>query len=124
MRTRLEHVGPGQLGAGVCGYHCADRRRNRIAQLATVGALAGHWLLRLRDRGRIRSALFPCLGFPLGVVAVYYGLQGPRRVRENPAVRGGAHAWVGIVCGSLFGLSNLLLLVLAILAFLAAALDK
>ena len=44
-------------------------------------------------------SLFPCLGFPLGVVAVYYGLQGLRRVRENPAVRGGAHAWVGIVCG-------------------------
>ena len=53
-------------------------------------------------------SLFPCLGFPLGVAAVYYGLKGRRLVRDNPEVRGGAHAWVGIICGSLFGLFNVL----------------
>lgn len=54
-------------------------------------------------------SLFPCLGFPLGVVAVYYGLKGLRMEKENPAVRGGIHAWVGVICGALFGLFNLLL---------------
>jgi hypothetical protein len=66
-------------------------------------------------------ALFPCLGFPLGVVAVYYGLQGLRRERENPQVRGGVHAWVGVICGALFGFFNLLLCVAAAIAIIAAA---
>jgi hypothetical protein len=66
-------------------------------------------------------SLMPCLGFPMGVVAVYYGIQGLRRVRENPAVRGGAHAWVGVICGGLFGLFNLLLLIAAIAGIIAGA---
>ncbi len=64
-------------------------------------------------------SLFPCLGFPLGVAAVYFGIQGIRRVRKNPEVRGGVHAWVGTICGALFGLFNFALLVLTIIAFAA-----
>jgi len=64
-------------------------------------------------------SLFPCLGFPLGVAAVYFGIQGIRRVRKNPEVRGGVHAWVGTICGALFGLFNFVLLVLTIIAFAA-----
>jgi len=60
-------------------------------------------------------SLFPCLGFPLGVAAVYYGVRGLRKVRETPAVRGGIHAWVGIICGGLFGLLNFVFLVLVII---------
>ncbi|MEX0678659.1 MAG: hypothetical protein WD063_16385 [Pirellulales bacterium] len=66
-------------------------------------------------------ALLPCLGFPLGVAAVYFGVQGLRRVRENPAVRGGAHAWVGVICGGLFGLFNFALVILLIIGGIAAA---
>ncbi len=69
-------------------------------------------------------SLFPCLGFPLGVGAVYLGIKGLRRVKANPAVRGGAHAWVGVICGSLFGLFNFLLIVLLAVAGIAAALDR
>ncbi len=69
-------------------------------------------------------SLFPCLGFPLGVAAVYYGLKGLRRVRENPAVRGGAHAWVGLICGSLFGFFNFLLLLITIIGAIGASLDR
>ncbi len=69
-------------------------------------------------------SLFPCLGFPLGVAAIYYGLQGLRRVRENPAVRGGAHAWVGLICGGLFGFFNFLLLVITIIGAIGTALDQ
>ena len=67
-------------------------------------------------------SLFPCLGFPLGVVAVYYGFKGLRAERENPAVRGGVHAWVGVICGILFGFFNFLLCVAAVIGIGAAIL--
>ena len=66
-------------------------------------------------------SLFPCLGFPLGVAAVYFGIRGIRRERENPAVRGANHAWVGVICGTVFGAFNFLLLVGAIVGFVIAA---
>jgi hypothetical protein len=66
-------------------------------------------------------SLFPCLGFPLGIAAVYFGIQGLRRVRATPEVRGGAHAWAGVICGSLFGLFNLLLIGLLMFGAVAAA---
>lgn len=68
-------------------------------------------------------SLFPCLGFPLGVVAVYYGFKGLRAERENPAVRGGVHAWVGVICGILFGFFNFLLCIAAVFGIGAAILE-
>jgi len=64
-------------------------------------------------------SLFPCLGFPLGVAAVYFGIQGIRRARQNPEVRGGVHAWVGTICGALFGLFNFALIALTIIGIAA-----
>jgi hypothetical protein len=66
-------------------------------------------------------SLLPCLGLPMGVTAVYYGLQGLARERQNPDVRGGAHAWVGVICGALFGLFNLLLIVAVIVGLIAGS---
>jgi hypothetical protein len=66
-------------------------------------------------------SLFPCLGFPLGVAAVYCGVKGLRLARAHPEVRGKVHAWVGVICGSLFGLFNFLLLLLMIAGGIAAA---
>lgn len=57
-------------------------------------------------------SLLPCFGLPMGIAAIYFGVQGLGRVRQNPEVRGGAHAWVGLICGALFGLFNLVLIVL------------
>jgi hypothetical protein len=68
-------------------------------------------------------SLFPCLGFPLGVVAVYYGIKGLRAEREDPAVRGGVHAWVGVICGALFGFFNFLLCVVSVIGISALILD-
>lgn len=65
-------------------------------------------------------SLFPCLGFFLGVAAVVLGIQGLRNERRDSAVRGGAHAWIGIICGGLFGLFNLLLLVFAAVGYFLA----
>ena len=63
----------------------------------------------------------PCLGFPLGIAALYYGFKGLQNVRQQPAVRGKVHAWVGIICGSLFLLFNLLVFVGIFLGIYAAA---
>ena len=46
-------------------------------------------------------SLIPCLGMPLGIAAVVCGVLGLKKRRENPAVKGTAHAWVGIVLGGL-----------------------
>lgn len=50
-------------------------------------------------------SLLPCLGFPLGFVAVVLGIMGLRAKSKNPAVKGTAHAVVALVCGilSIFG---------------------
>ena len=69
-------------------------------------------------------SLFPILGFFLAVAAVFYGIKGLRRVRENPAVRGGAHAWVGLICGALFGLFNFALLVLLLIGIGSAIMRR
>ena len=69
-------------------------------------------------------SLFPCLGFPLGVAAVVFGQRGLRNVRENPAVSGGVHAWIGIICGSIFGLFNFALAVLMVIGLIAIATGK
>lgn len=55
-------------------------------------------------------SLFPLLGFPLAIVAIVMGVNGLKNYNENPAVRGKTHSWVGLICGVLFGLLNLLLL--------------
>jgi hypothetical protein len=66
-------------------------------------------------------SLLPCFGLPMGIAAIYFGLQGLSRVRQNPEVRGGAHAWVGLICGALFGLFNLLLVAGVIAGLIATA---
>jgi hypothetical protein len=66
-------------------------------------------------------SLIPCVGLPLGIAAICYGVMGLRRERANPAVRGGAHAWVGIICGSLFGVLNFLGLVAIAIVAIAGA---
>jgi hypothetical protein len=61
-------------------------------------------------------SLLPLLGFFTGVTAVVLGVIGLRRAGANPRLRGKVHAWVGIVCGALFGLGQLGLVLWALLA--------
>lgn len=60
-------------------------------------------------------SLFPFLGLPMGIIAVVQGLKGLALNRQYPEVKGVAHAWIGIVCGALWGLCNLVLIVGVIL---------
>ena len=45
---------------------------------------------------------FPLIGLPLGIAAFVLGILGLKKRRENPKVKGSAHAWIGIGCGGLF----------------------
>jgi hypothetical protein len=53
---------------------------------------------------------FPVLGFPLALIALFCGVRGLRAVRMNPVVHGTAHAWIGLICGTIGFLINLLIL--------------
>ena len=46
-------------------------------------------------------SLFPCIGLFLAIPAFVLGIKGLRKRKENPAVRGSVHAWIGIVMGGL-----------------------
>jgi uncharacterized protein DUF4339 len=55
-------------------------------------------------------SFIPGLGIPLGLAAVVLGIQGLLRANQNPSIRGHIHASLGILLGTVFGLSNLALL--------------
>ena len=64
---------------------------------------------------------FPVIGFPLAIVALVLGIRGLRAVRANPSVHGTAHAWIGIICGSIGFLINFLIISVIVLALIGAA---
>ena len=47
-------------------------------------------------------AIVPVLGVVMGPTALIMGIKGLNVFRENPAVRGKTHAWIGIGCGILW----------------------
>lgn len=61
-------------------------------------------------------SLFPCLGLFLAVPAFVLGIMGLRKRKQNPAVKGSVHAWIGIVMG---GLMTLIWGVMGILTIVA-----
>jgi hypothetical protein len=63
-------------------------------------------------------SLLPC--FPIGIAAFFLGLRGLRNARENPAVRGTVHAWIGVLMGGFCGLLWLALTVLICIAGIVA----
>lgn len=49
-------------------------------------------------------SLFPLLGLFLGIAAFILGIIGLKKRKQNPAIKGSVHAWIGIVLGGLFTL--------------------
>ena len=45
-------------------------------------------------------ALVPVVGLALGPLAVVLGVFGVRAARRKPDVKGGGHAWAGVVMGA------------------------
>lgn len=50
------------------------------------------------------GAMLPFLGAVAGLVAVWYGAKGVALVRAHPQVRGGIHAWFGLLFGGFWAL--------------------
>lgn len=66
-------------------------------------------------------SLLPGVGAFMGIAAVILGIRGLIAAKRNPAARGAVHAWVGIICGGIFGLAWLLVDALAVVSLIAAA---
>jgi hypothetical protein len=65
-------------------------------------------------------ALIPCLGIPLGVVAIVLGIQGLKHAQLRPTDKGAAHAWTGIILGAICALGYSLLIVVPIVISLSS----
>ncbi len=56
------------------------------------------------------SACIPILGIVgigMGIAAVVLGIKGLRNARANPLAKGTVHAWIAIICGTIFTLAGL-----------------
>jgi hypothetical protein len=62
-------------------------------------------------------SLLPILSFVMGPAAIVLGIKGLRYAKTYPVVKGQVHAWVGIVCGTLWTLVYYSMLLLGLLAF-------
>jgi hypothetical protein len=63
-------------------------------------------------------SIFPCLGLPMGLIAIRSGRLALVAAQSDPSAVGGTHAEVGIGCGLIGFLFNFLLLILIGSAFL------
>ena len=59
-------------------------------------------------------ALLPCLGLVLGPIAFVLGILGLKKRAREPEVKGGVHAWIGILFGGLSFLGNVAGLLLVV----------
>ena len=46
-------------------------------------------------------SLLPLIGLPFGIASLILGIIGLRKRKQNPVIKGSAHAIIGIVCGCL-----------------------
>jgi hypothetical protein len=65
-------------------------------------------------------ALIPLLGLAMGPAAVVLGLRGLKYHRENPVVKGQAHAWIGIVLGGMWTAIHWIALIVTVVAMLSS----
>lgn len=67
-------------------------------------------------------SLIACIPFlfPLPIAAFVLGLKGLKNAKAEPAVKGQVHAWIGIVCGIVFGLIGIATTVIAIIGIVAS----
>lgn len=63
-------------------------------------------------------SIFPLLGLFMGAFAIQLGLQGSRLAKEHPEVKGKTHAGIGVGCGLIGLLLNVLVWASLIVALL------
>jgi hypothetical protein len=59
------------------------------------------------------------LFFPLPIVALVLGIKGLRKAKAEPHVKGQVHAWIGVVCGAIFGLIGIVITIIVVIAMIA-----
>lgn len=64
-------------------------------------------------------SIFPVLGLFMAIAALFLGRRGLADVKEQPVIKGQVHAWIGIGCGSIGLLFNLVLVGVVIVALAA-----
>jgi len=62
-------------------------------------------------------SLIACIPFfvPLPIVALVLGIKGLKKAKAEPHVKGQVHAWIGIVCGAIFGLIGIVSTIVGII---------
>lgn len=65
----------------------------------------------------------PVVGLILAIIALVLGVQGLIYVRKHPKAHGTAHAWVGLVCGTIGLLINSLI-VFSIVVYLVTGASR
>ncbi len=63
----------------------------------------------------------PLIGLPFGIAAFVLGIMGLKARKANPAIKGSAHAWIGIGCGGLFTIFWGLAIIAMIVAVVSGA---
>ena len=58
----------------------------------------------------------PVLGLAMGIVSIVLAVKGFKAARLNPKAHGKAHAWVGIICGSIGVMIGLLSVTVTVFA--------
>lgn len=69
------------------------------------------------------GSMFPCLGLPLSVAAIWLGIKGFRLKKQNPAVKGSAHAGIAVGLGIFTMLYNLPLTLLTVAGFVMSMME-
>ena len=64
-------------------------------------------------------SLLPLIGVPFGIASVILGFMGLGRRKKNPVIKGSAHAWIGIIFGTLSILCGTGFVVLMIVGVMA-----
>lgn len=59
---------------------------------------------------------FCVIGLPLGIVPLVFGGLGLRDRKRNPAIKGAAHAWIGIVLGGISVIMTIVVWIILVLA--------
>jgi sorbitol-specific phosphotransferase system component IIC len=67
---------------------------------------------------------FPVLGFPMAIIALVLAFKGFKARRLNPQAHGTAHAWVGLVCGTIGLLINGLIVTALVIALVGASMKR
>ena len=61
-------------------------------------------------------SIIPVIGLILGGIALPLGISGLKKRKQNPAIRGSVHAWIGIIGGGLSVLVHLAVIAVIVIA--------